>query len=351
LRKRVKEYEDTNEDNLLKAAKRGGRRSADKPTGDRRGRRRAVVDSTSYEQVGKLFLENNKEDTESRFAAGQAAAEADKVERGPRERGEGLAVRAVRQRADRIHARKLQIAQAKGGVQAEKITAKGKVRAVRTAAGEVAKTARVQQQQTNRQARQQAAIASAKPGSFEHQGLRGAAREAGSKAGRRVIDRIRGGPKKTPVSTERGRKPAEPVRTAPKNRGKGRVVDVPATTVEPKEGGGLFAKAAARSRKTIRRSLAGTNPVRKAWEERRRFGENLERSYKQIGMHLAEMYNLVEKKDWIQGAVNPEHEGFCTPMTKATCTPRRKALAKRFKKAGRREGTKAGGKTGWKGKV
>jgi hypothetical protein len=42
---------------------------------------------------------------------------------------------------------------------------------------------------------------------------------------------------------------------------------------------------------------------------------------------------LTEKKDkWIQKAVDPEHKGFCTPMTKATCTPRRKALAKRFKK-------------------
>jgi len=35
---------------------------------------------------------------------------------------------------------------------------------------------------------------------------------------------------------------------------------------------------------------------------------------------------------WIQKAVNPEHKGFCTPMTKPTCTPERKALAKRFKK-------------------
>lgn len=39
-----------------------------------------------------------------------------------------------------------------------------------------------------------------------------------------------------------------------------------------------------------------------------------------------------EAKNWIQGAVNPEHKGFCTPLSKKTCTPRRKALAKRFKK-------------------
>ena len=36
-------------------------------------------------------------------------------------------------------------------------------------------------------------------------------------------------------------------------------------------------------------------------------------------------------KKWIQKAINPEHKGYCTPMTKPTCTPRRKALARRFK--------------------
>lgn len=41
---------------------------------------------------------------------------------------------------------------------------------------------------------------------------------------------------------------------------------------------------------------------------------------------------LSEDKNWIQKAVNPEHKGYCTPMTKPTCTPQRKALAKRFKK-------------------
>lgn len=38
------------------------------------------------------------------------------------------------------------------------------------------------------------------------------------------------------------------------------------------------------------------------------------------------------KKNWIAGAVNPKHVGFCSPMTKATCTPKRKALAETFKK-------------------
>ncbi len=43
--------------------------------------------------------------------------------------------------------------------------------------------------------------------------------------------------------------------------------------------------------------------------------------------------NLYEKDDkWIQKAVNPEHKGYCTPMSKPTCTPARKALAQRFKK-------------------
>lgn len=35
---------------------------------------------------------------------------------------------------------------------------------------------------------------------------------------------------------------------------------------------------------------------------------------------------------WIQGAINPAHKGYCTPMSKPTCTGRRKALAMLFKK-------------------
>ena len=46
--------------------------------------------------------------------------------------------------------------------------------------------------------------------------------------------------------------------------------------------------------------------------------------------HENQVINESDDK-WIQKAVDPEHEGDCTPMTKATCTPRRKALAKRFK--------------------
>ena len=49
-------------------------------------------------------------------------------------------------------------------------------------------------------------------------------------------------------------------------------------------------------------------------------------------------FKLTEDKNWIQGAVNPEHKGYCTPMSKPTCTPRRKALAKRFKKGIEDEG-------------
>lgn len=44
-------------------------------------------------------------------------------------------------------------------------------------------------------------------------------------------------------------------------------------------------------------------------------------------------FNVNEAEDkWIQNAVNPEHKGYCTPMSKSTCTPKRKALARRFKK-------------------
>jgi len=32
--------------------------------------------------------------------------------------------------------------------------------------------------------------------------------------------------------------------------------------------------------------------------------------------------------------INPEHKGYCTPMTKSTCTPHRKALARRLKPGG-----------------
>lgn len=38
------------------------------------------------------------------------------------------------------------------------------------------------------------------------------------------------------------------------------------------------------------------------------------------------------KKNWIQGAVNPKHKGYCTPITKSTCTPKRKAFAMTMKK-------------------
>ena len=48
-----------------------------------------------------------------------------------------------------------------------------------------------------------------------------------------------------------------------------------------------------------------------------------------------------EEDKWIQQAVNPEHKGYCTPMTKPTCTPARKALAKRFKKGIDEEYTEA----------
>ncbi len=42
---------------------------------------------------------------------------------------------------------------------------------------------------------------------------------------------------------------------------------------------------------------------------------------------------MAEKKDkkWIQKAINPKHEGYCTPESKSTCTPRRKALAHRLR--------------------
>jgi hypothetical protein len=43
------------------------------------------------------------------------------------------------------------------------------------------------------------------------------------------------------------------------------------------------------------------------------------------------------KKNWIQGAVNPEHKGFCTPLSKKTCTPKRKALAHTLRKMAKKK--------------
>lgn len=39
----------------------------------------------------------------------------------------------------------------------------------------------------------------------------------------------------------------------------------------------------------------------------------------------------INEDNWIQGAVDPSHKGYCTPMSKPTCTGHRRALAKRFK--------------------
>jgi len=51
-----------------------------------------------------------------------------------------------------------------------------------------------------------------------------------------------------------------------------------------------------------------------------------------INWDKAKHGNMNESDEkWIQNAINPEHKGYCTPMTKSTCTPKRKALAKRFK--------------------
>jgi len=58
----------------------------------------------------------------------------------------------------------------------------------------------------------------------------------------------------------------------------------------------------------------------------------LEEQKKEIEADLKLLAESKTTDKWIQKAVDPEHKGYCTPMTKATCTPKRKALAKRFKK-------------------
>jgi hypothetical protein len=63
--------------------------------------------------------------------------------------------------------------------------------------------------------------------------------------------------------------------------------------------------------------------------------------------HLAKL--LIEKSDWIQGAV--KRPGRCTPMPNPDCpvgSPQYK-LGKRFKKAARNKDSEGG--TGWQGEV
>lgn len=38
------------------------------------------------------------------------------------------------------------------------------------------------------------------------------------------------------------------------------------------------------------------------------------------------------KDKWIQGAINPAHAGFCSPMSKPTCTGARRRFAETMKK-------------------
>ena len=52
----------------------------------------------------------------------------------------------------------------------------------------------------------------------------------------------------------------------------------------------------------------------------------------QLRTMVQEEIEKLNEKDWIQKAIDPEHEGYCTPMSKPTCTPARKAFARRAKK-------------------
>jgi hypothetical protein len=74
-------------------------------------------------------------------------------------------------------------------------------------------------------------------------------------------------------------------------------------------------------------------PKRKALARRFKKGIEGEAVNKLHNYILEEIDDLLQEGDrWIQGATNPEHKGYCTPMSKKTCTPKRKALARRFKK-------------------
>lgn len=53
-----------------------------------------------------------------------------------------------------------------------------------------------------------------------------------------------------------------------------------------------------------------------------------------VPMHVPEMDTNMYKKggNWLKGAVNPAHKGYCTPMSKSTCTGHRRAFALMMKK-------------------
>jgi len=66
--------------------------------------------------------------------------------------------------------------------------------------------------------------------------------------------------------------------------------------------------------------------------------ENISEIRKMLQEESSKYIRLREEKkekksddNWIEKAVNPEHEGYCTPMTKKTCTPKRKAFAMTMK--------------------
>lgn len=42
--------------------------------------------------------------------------------------------------------------------------------------------------------------------------------------------------------------------------------------------------------------------------------------------------DYLKKGGWLKGAVNPDHKGYCTPMSKSTCTGHRRAFAETMKK-------------------
>jgi len=54
--------------------------------------------------------------------------------------------------------------------------------------------------------------------------------------------------------------------------------------------------------------------------------------YKAGELSPIESLDKMAKGGWIQGAVNPAHKGYCTPMTKSTCTGARRRFALTMKK-------------------
>ena len=202
--------EDKKKKKAEKAAKKGGRRRDDSPGADIQGRRgedrrqggRRVQDGTVYHKVGQVLSEVFDPDVAKTALQGRGVGlAAGERLRGLRKFGRGAEKDKLRAtRAMSREKAKDKVRQAKASVKADltakKMKARGDQKAAIKATRDQTKLSRVQAQQANRQAVEKQAVDSAKPGSIENIGLRGAARRAGMGVVRGTLDTARAAKRK-----------------------------------------------------------------------------------------------------------------------------------------------------------